>query len=223
MSGVPGVAPLPPRWGVDTWVDTNDLDTKVAALAQQVGDAPATTPTPGTPPLVAVASRQLSPPTGQRNRHHPHQHRRRRTRGHHPPPPVGRVAAVEAIPHRAMRDTLYVLGWTLTPSRSDVLTRLASLDTAPPPLSATAAAMNAAFPTWAAAHGAAVAAAVNVVFFDFLTPPVVAAVTAAARRGGRVPAVEVVRRVTSPPATTMVTAGGGVGRLTCRERGRLGC
>lgn len=202
VSGVPGVAPLPARWGVDTWVDTNDLPTKVAALTRQVGGAPAAAAAAAaaspSSPLPTVSHRRPSRPAGH-HRHRHHRHHRRSTSGRPPPPPapptVSSSSAAAAVPPRADRATLYVLGWTLTPSRADVLGRLASFNTAPAPLSAAAAGMNAAFPAWAAAHAAAVTAAVNVVFFDYLTPAEVAAVSAAARRGGRTPAVAVARRI----------------------------
>lgn len=204
VSGVPGVALLPARWGVDTWVDTNDLPTKVAALTLQVGGEPAAAATaaavsPYSPPP-AVSRRRPLHPTGHHRHHHHHRHHRHHRRyasgrSLTPPPLPAVSSSAAAVPPRADRATLYVLGWTLTPSRSDVLGRLATFNTAPAPLSAVAAAMNAAFPVWAAAHATAISAAVNVVFFDYLTPAEVAAVSAAAHRGGRTPAVAVVRRV----------------------------
>lgn len=147
-------------------MDTNDLPTKVTALSLQVGAPPPILPPPEPSAAVAAAAAVAPPPP------------------HLVPSP---------IPPRSARHTLHVLGWTLTPSRRDVLTRLATLNTAPPPLSAAAAGMNAAFPGWAATHAGAVGATVNVVFFDFLTAADVAAVTAAAHLGGRVAAVEVGR------------------------------
>ncbi|OSX72484.1 hypothetical protein BU14_0431s0008 [Porphyra umbilicalis] len=188
ISGVPPIAALPARWGVDTWVDTNDRDTKLAALAAQVGASPPPPPVrAAAPPPPRGGSARAAAPVGPAGAG-----RTSPPPPPPPPPPTGGRGGAHAP--RSDRNSLYVLGWTLTPSRADVLGRLASGNRAPPPLAAAAAGMNAAFPPWAARHGRALAATVNVVFMDFLGGGDAAAVAAAARRGGRVPAAEVVRR-----------------------------
>lgn len=76
---------------------------------------------------------------------------------------------VAVTKHREVRNDLFVLGWTVTPSVMDVTVRILSIGTMRPSVRTEAAKMNARFDHFLKDHKLSMRQRVNVVFFDCFT------------------------------------------------------